>query len=215
MDPLSFKGTMARVHAHCTRVGYMALLLGSYMGLDSESQTALYIAGRYHDFGKLKIPLSILNKPGPLTSEEFEIMKDHPIHSTILVDVLQINQYLSAVILHHHENWDGSGYPNGLKAEAIPLGSRILAICDVFDALTENRVYRDGCTVKEAIDIMDCEERNNKFDSRIYLNFFRPNAEEVYDIVKRSNSYLHPNYTLHSGSADSNRQNLEWRTEIK
>jgi len=137
----------------------------------------LGIAALFHDVGKILIPESILQKPGLLTAEEYEIMKSHTTRgSEILKSALKThpeNHLLSVcydVVRYHHEKWDGSGYPDGLKGEQIPLAARIVAIADVFDALTSDRHYRDAFSSEEALKIMQTEEKEH-FDPDLFSVF--------------------------------------------
>lgn len=127
---------------HSTRVGNMANKLGIYLGINELELEKIHIAGHLHDIGKIGIPDNILNKKGRLTLSEWEIMKKHSeIGHNILSKVKNLES-ISAIVLHHHERWDGSGYPNGLYKEQIPIGSRIIAVCDSIDAMKSNRSYR-------------------------------------------------------------------------
>lgn len=146
-------------------------------GLHDSFVEDLGIAALFHDVGKILIPESILQKPGPLTVEEYEIMKSHTTRGAeILKNALKThpeNHLLSLcydVIRYHHEKWDGSGYPDGLKEEQIPLAARIVAIADVFDALTSNRHYRDAFSPEEALRIMQTEEKEH-FDPDLFSIF--------------------------------------------
>lgn len=127
---------------HSQRVSDMALRLCGLMGLPEEEINKIHIAAHLHDIGKIGVPDAVLNKEAKLTDEEWKIMKSH---SRIGADILSKSEKLSElidVVLHHHERFDGKGYPDGLKAEEIPVGARIIAICDSIDAMTSNRRYR-------------------------------------------------------------------------
>ena len=130
-------------HDHVRRVQDRAVQLARAIGVDDEGELqAIKAASLLHDVGKLAIPEHILNKPGRLTPAEFEIMKRHaPIGADIL-SVIGFPYPVAPIVRHHHENWDGSGYPDGLAGEAIPIGARIIAVVDCFDALTSDRPYR-------------------------------------------------------------------------
>lgn len=136
---------------HSDRVGWLARLTGQALELPPAHVEALEWAGMLHDVGKVGIPEQILNKPGRLTPEEYEQVRQHPRMSyEMLRPVVSLGPVLPAV-LHHHENHDGSGYPDGLRGEQIPLDARILRIADLFDAITSNRSYRSGMTFEGAI----------------------------------------------------------------
>jgi HD-GYP domain-containing protein (c-di-GMP phosphodiesterase class II) len=125
------------------------------LNLNEEQRKDLNWASVLHDIGKIGIPEAILNKPGSLTDEEFSIIKAHPEKGhKILQPLEQLSASLPG-ILHHHERYDGLGYPHGLKGEDIPLAARIIAVVDTFDAITSDRAYRAGKTVKEALAIIE------------------------------------------------------------
>lgn len=127
---------------HSERVAHLAVQLARAVGLDDESIERVRITGLVHDIGKIGVPESVLTKPGRLTEEEFELIKRHPeIGVRILRDIPQMSDVLPGV-LHHHERWDGRGYPYGLSGDAIPLFARILALADSFDAMSSTRTYR-------------------------------------------------------------------------
>lgn len=127
---------------HSTRVGNMAHKLGIYLGMNDEELEILHIAGHLHDIGKIGVPDNILNKNGKLDSEEWELMKKHPEIGHNILSKVKTLQDISYIVLHHHERWDGQGYPNGLRKEQIPVGSRIISVCDSIDAMQSDRPYR-------------------------------------------------------------------------
>lgn len=142
-------------HGHIRRVQRYALGLARALGLNDDKQVkAIEAAALLHDMGKLAIPEYILNKPGRLTSLEFEKMK---LHAGIGADILSSIDFpypVIPIVRHHHENWDGSGYPDGLRGTNIPLGARILSVVDCFDALTSDRPYRPKLTSEEALQVV-------------------------------------------------------------
>ena len=127
---------------HSDRVALMAKRLGEQLQLDYLECERLYTAGLLHDVGKIGIPDSILQKAGPLTDEEFKEIKKHPEIGYAILQHLQQLSYVLPGVLHHHESWDGSGYPHGLQGDEIPLFGRILAVVDTYDAMTSCRPYR-------------------------------------------------------------------------
>jgi putative nucleotidyltransferase with HDIG domain len=127
---------------HSARVTEFALSIGKEMGCSEEQLDLLNFSGYLHDIGKIGIPDSILLKPGPLTEQEFEAIKKHPVIGANIVRHLGLLTKEQKIILHHHERWDGKGYPDGLKGESIPFLSRILAVADVYDAMASDRAYR-------------------------------------------------------------------------
>lgn len=153
---------------HTVRVGEYCGILAREMGLADDYCERIRAAAPLHDVGKIGIPDSILLKPGRLTTEEFEIVKTHSeIGYRILGDSLSEVLNLGGVIsLTHHEKYNGKGYPNGLAGEAIPLVGRIAAICDVFDALTTKRVYKEAMGLDEAMAVLR-EERGQHFDPEL------------------------------------------------
>ncbi len=148
---------------HSQRVGLYASIIASELGMDEKKGNELYRAGLLHDIGKLGIPDNILLKPGRLTKNEYNIIKYHPIFSYEIVSRVSRFKGMAEYIKHHHERCDGSGYPDGLECDAIELEARILAVADVFDALTTSRPYRKAFTPREAIEIM----KKEKLDQRI------------------------------------------------
>lgn len=127
---------------HSTRVGNMAYDLGKLLGLNEASLQRIHIAGHLHDIGKIGIPDKVLNKKDKLNLTEWQVMKSHPEIGFNILKKSNSLKEISHIVLHHHEKWDGSGYPSGLTKEEIPLGSRIIAVCDSIDAMRSNRPYR-------------------------------------------------------------------------
>jgi len=137
---------------HSERVAKYSLKVATKLGLDVETSRKIYWAGYLHDIGKIFIPQSILNKNGFLTDEEYDLVKIHPVKSEQLILEMEELEDIAKIIRHHHERWDGKGYPDGLAGEDIPLGSRILGIADAFDAMTTERPYRKALTLQEAVE---------------------------------------------------------------
>jgi HD-GYP domain-containing protein (c-di-GMP phosphodiesterase class II)/methylmalonyl-CoA mutase cobalamin-binding subunit len=151
--------------AHIERIGRFSVLLAEQIGMDSEFSERLRHAAPLHDVGKVAIPDAILLKPGPLTPEERAIVETHAEegHRLVRGSSSSILDMAATIALSHQEKWDGSGYPRGLKGEAIPIEGRIVAVADVFDALTSDRVYRKAFSVDDAIQMMR-EQRGRHFD---------------------------------------------------
>lgn len=141
----------AYTRGHSERVARMARSLAEARGLPNVSAQAVAQAGLLHDLGKIGIPEAILRKPGPLTEAEWELMRQHPVVGARIVAPLEFFAEGAFIVRHHHERVDGSGYPDGLVGEAIPLGARIVAVADVFDALTSDRPYRPRLPPAQAI----------------------------------------------------------------
>ncbi|MCX6520694.1 MAG: tetratricopeptide repeat protein [Actinobacteria bacterium] len=159
---------------HTIRVGDLSASIATELGSDREWVSQLRLAGRLHDIGKVAVPDSILMKPGPLTPAEFDVMKTH---TTIGAEILAgssspLIQLAAEVALNHHERWDGSGYPNGLAAEGIPLSGRIVTVADVYDALTSHRTYKHAWTPLEAITYI-VGARGAQFEPQIVDAFVR------------------------------------------
>lgn len=134
---------------HSDRVMTLACKLATRMGFTPERLKHFRNGVYLHDIGKMGIPDAILLKPGPLTDQEWEIMRQHPIYAYNLLRGIEYLEPALEIPYSHHERWDGSGYPQGLKGEAIPLGARIFAVVDVWDALTSDRPYRAALSVAE------------------------------------------------------------------
>jgi len=168
---------------HIRRLSYYSKLLAKLAGLSETEQDTIFYASPLHDVGKIGIPDNILKKKGPLISQEFEIMK---LHTVIGGKILETHprfttlQAARIIAEQHHEKWDGSGYPRGLKGEEIHIYARIVTICDVFDAMTSHRIYRPAMSVEQAINIIKNEERKN-FDPRL-LNIFLNNLDKFLEI---------------------------------
>jgi putative nucleotidyltransferase with HDIG domain len=151
---------------HCFRVTELAVKIAENMNCSNKDIESVKIAGVLHDVGKIAIPDAVLLKPDRLTFEEFTIIKTHPdVGERILRPILLFDQERE-IILHHHERWDGKGYPTGLAGADIPLLSRILAVADSFDAMTNNRPYRSAMSVADAVVELE-KNRNTQFDIQI------------------------------------------------
>jgi len=167
---------------HSERVGVYAKNFAKYISLDEKKCEDLYMAGLLHDLGKVAVPDMVLLKPGKLEKDEFEIIKYHPVLSAKIVEEIDEYAYLATIIKHHHERFDGKGYPDALKEEEIPFLSRILSICDVFDALTTDRIYRKAFSLETAINIMTKME--GAFDDKLF-NQFKEFIQQ-YGIIKEN-----------------------------
>jgi putative nucleotidyltransferase with HDIG domain len=149
----ALEGQDVYLSGHSRRVARHATMIARGMGLSSEDVARIRAAAAVHDIGKLRTPRSIINKPGRLTDEEFEIIKRHPVDGANMVAALG-DPELTRIVRHHHERLDGAGYPDRLNGENIPLGARIIAVADTFDAITSARPYRDAAPHQKAIDIL-------------------------------------------------------------
>lgn len=166
---------------HGERVAALAILIGQEMRLSSARLRALAAGALLHDVGKIGIPDAVLHKPGRLSLEEFEVIQEHPARGDTMLGAAFAGKAECAVIRHHHERWDGAGYPDGLAGEAIPLEARIAAVADVYDALRSNRAYREAWSVEEAAAQIG-RDAGTHFDPRCTEAFVRVVAvwEERY-----------------------------------
>jgi putative nucleotidyltransferase with HDIG domain len=149
--------------AHTRGVALRTVQVGEELGLPPVRLRELAIGGLLHDVGKLAVPNEILQKPGPLTDEEFDVIKTHPRLGSELVRELGFSSQVARLVLDHHERLDGSGYPRGLGAPDLDIETRILAVCDVFDALLSKRVYRDEWSLDDALALLR-REAGTSFD---------------------------------------------------
>jgi putative nucleotidyltransferase with HDIG domain len=154
---ISLEAKDAYTQGHSERVAEMAYRLAHHLRLGESEAEVVQLAGRLHDIGKIGARESVLNKPGPLTRPEFEHIKQHPALGAQILEPIAEDPRLIEAVLHHHEYWDGSGYPQGLAGERIPLYAQILKVSDVFEALTSRRSYRPAFSVKRAREIMEGE----------------------------------------------------------
>src|SRR5262249_40717507 len=174
-DPYTF--------GHSERVARIAVELGRELGLSEDEVGDIYLAGLLHDVGKIGIRDTVLCKPGALTPEEFEHIKQHvTIGYTILSGLKQIRNLLPGV-LYHHERYDGTGYPDKLAGEAIPLMARILAVADAYDAMSTNRPYRDSMPCRRVEEIL-IEGANKQWDGRI-VDAFVKCRQKIHAIRQR------------------------------
>lgn len=158
-------------HGHVRRVQLYASALARALGIDTDRELkAIEAAALLHDMGKLAVPEYILNKPGKLLPGEFEKMKRHASIGADILSAIDFPYPVVPIVRHHHENWDGTGYPEGLSREQIPLGARLLAVADCFDALTSDRPYRPRLADEEALRILK-ERRGNMYDPRVVDTF--------------------------------------------
>ncbi|MFN2566228.1 MAG: tetratricopeptide repeat protein [Gemmatimonadaceae bacterium] len=157
---------------HCERVADLACALAEAVDIDQKSLFWFRIGALLHDVGKLTIPPEVLNKPGRLTTEEWSLVKHHPIAGVQMLADIEFPWDVRPIVESHHERWDGGGYPYGLAAEAIPLTARILCIADVYDALTSERSYKKAVSPEQALDIMRSEV-GAQFDPELFAHFER------------------------------------------
>jgi putative two-component system response regulator len=168
---LSIEAKDPYTEGHCDRLSKYSVSIGEKLGLPEDLRVALRRGGLVHDIGKLAVPEHILLKPGPLTPDERKIMEQHTIAGERICAPLRSFRNVLPIIRHHHEKQDGSGYPDGLKGDQIPLAARILQITDIYDALTTDRPYRKALPPQKAFAIMREEVKRGWWDSTI-LNVF-------------------------------------------
>jgi HD-GYP domain-containing protein (c-di-GMP phosphodiesterase class II) len=169
----------ATSRGHIRRVKKFATRLADAMGVaDPQAQKAIKFAGLLHDYGKTGIPDHILNKPGKLSAGEYEVIKTHPAIGADMVSTIGFNFPVVPIIRHHHENWDGTGYPDRLQGDAIPIGARILSVVDCYDALRDHRPYRRGLSHEEAMAIVR-ERAGTMYDPTVVRAF-----ESIQDFVQ-------------------------------
>jgi putative nucleotidyltransferase with HDIG domain len=145
----------AAIHQHAQRVQHYAVALADEIGItDERTRQAIEIGALLHDIGKLGVPDALLGKPGPLTPSEYDRIKQHSAMGADLLAAIDFPGPLALIVRHHHERWDGNGYPDGLTGEAIPLGARVLAVVDCYDALTSERPYRRAFSHERAMQVL-------------------------------------------------------------
>jgi putative two-component system response regulator len=171
--------------AHIQRVSAFSALLADRAGLVAPDQRQLRLASALHDVGKMGVPDAILQKPGPLTPEERAVMERHTVmgHKLLQDSASEVLSLGATIARSHHERWDGTGYPAGLAGEAIPIEGRVVAVADVFDALTNDRVYRPAFSIDEAVAMM-VRGRAKHFDPDL-LDAFLESIDVVVDLRER------------------------------
>jgi len=156
---------------HSERVAEYAVRLAERLGLSARDQEAARLGGLFHDFGKVAVRDEILRKPGKLTPQEYEEIKRHPAKGRELLGPMKSLAGALPAVYHHHERMDGSGYPDGIKGESVPLVARIVTVADIYDALTTDRPYRPALDHVRALRIMDDEARRGWWDRRLVTEF--------------------------------------------
>jgi len=169
----SIEGKDTYTHGHCERLSEYSARLGEHLGLAEDQLIALRRAGVVHDVGKIAVPDAILLKPGSLTVEEWKLIREHPVVGERICAPLKSFRFVLPIIRHHHEKFDGSGYPDGLRGEAIPETARVLQIVDVYDALTTDRPYKKAFSITDALQTMKQEVARGWWDRHIFDQFER------------------------------------------
>ena len=168
---LSVEAKDPYTNGHCDRLARYSVALGKSLGLHAEQLKTLQRGGVLHDLGKVGVPESILLKPGPLNDIERAVVREHPAIGERICKPLKSLRMVLPIIRHHHERWDGSGYPDGLAGEAIPLTARIMQVADIYDAFTTERPYKRALTQEEAIALMREETAKGWWDPRLVEAF--------------------------------------------
>src|SRR5258706_15893623 len=163
----SIEGKDPYTHGHCERLADYSACLGQHIGLSEEQTIALRRSGVVHDVGKIAVPDAILLKPGGLTEEEWKLIREHPLVGERICAPLKSFRLVLPIIRHHHEKLDGSGYPDGLRGEAIPVTARIMTTVDIYDALSTDRPYRKALPMAEALGVMREEVSRGWWDGRL------------------------------------------------
>lgn len=175
----------SETHGHSERVVSYSLRLGREYGLNSEQMKSLEFGSLLHDIGKIGVPDAILRKPAKLTEEEWERMREHPLHGQQILRGIEFLQGAARVVAQHHEKWDGSGYPIGLSGEDIDVCARIFSVADAFDAITSDRVYRRGKSYEAAAQELD-DWAGRQFDPKVVEAFHRVPREDWEELHRRS-----------------------------
>jgi putative two-component system response regulator len=168
---------------HCERLAFIAVALGMASNLDRSQLLTLYRGGYLHDIGKVGIPDSILFKPGALTADEWITMRSHTTRGEEICRPLPSLRPVLPIIRHHHERWDGGGYPDGLRGEQIPLLARIVQVADIYDALISARPYKPALSQGEALQIMRDETKRGWRDPQLMALFFKLHEKVISRIT--------------------------------
>lgn len=171
---------------HSERVSHGVSMLGKHLGLPEDRQHALEHAGLLHDVGKVGVPTRVIRKPGKLDDSEWAAIRLHPARGVELIGGIPFLEEVKSAVLHHHEKYDGTGYPAGLKAERIPYFARMIGIVDAFDCLTSTRSYRPAKSVDETLAIL-IQDRNSHFDPDLvdaFVRVIRRNGWEAAEVVQ-------------------------------
>ncbi len=164
----SIEGKDPYTEGHCERLATAAAELGARIGLSHDDLTALRRAGVVHDIGKVAVPDALLMKPGALSPDEWEIMRRHPVTGEAICRPLRSFSRVLPIIRHHHEKLDGSGYPDGLVGDQIPITARVLQVVDVYDALTTQRPYKPAFPTAKALEVLEAEVRRGWWDPQVH-----------------------------------------------
>jgi putative nucleotidyltransferase with HDIG domain len=154
---------------HCARVAAYAVDVARSLEFDDHEVTTVRIGAYLHDLGKVRVPAEILNKPGPLVAEESDLIREHPLWGVELLAAIDLPWDIKPIIRWHHERYDGSGYPHGLRGDEIPVTAQIVGIADAFDALTTTRSYRPAVSMEQAV--LEMQENRHLWHPEVYRAF--------------------------------------------
>jgi putative two-component system response regulator len=182
----SIEGKDPYTHGHCERLADFSARLGEHLGLPEEQIIALRRGGVVHDIGKIAVPDAILLKPARLSEDEWKLIREHPVVGERICAPLKSFRTVLPIIRHHHERFDGSGYPDGLRGESIPITARVLQIVDVYDALTTERPYKHAFSITEALQTMKEEVSRGWWDPVIFDQFERLARDGMVEFLSRS-----------------------------
>jgi putative two-component system response regulator len=181
----SIEGKDPYTHGHCERLSDYSTRLGEHLGLSADQLIALRRAGIVHDVGKIAVPDAILLKPGSLTADEWTLIREHPVVGERICAPLKSFRFVLPIIRHHHEKFDGSGYPDGLRGEDIPVTARVLQVVDVYDALTTDRPYKKAFSITDGLQTMKEEVAKGWWDPHIFDQFERLVRTGTADFLSR------------------------------
>jgi putative two-component system response regulator len=181
----SIEGKDPYTHGHCERLSDFSARLGEHLELSEDQITALRRGGVVHDIGKIAVPDAILLKPSRLSEDEWKLVREHPVVGERICAPLKSFRAVLPIIRHHHEKFDGSGYPDGLRGESIPITARVLQIVDVYDALTTERPYKRAFSITEALQTMKEEVVRGWWDPAIFDQFERLARDGMVEFLSR------------------------------
>jgi len=181
---LSLNARDKETEGHAERVIEYSKRLGHEMGLSDEDMIALELGARLHDIGKIGVPDSILKKPHPLTDDEKAVMSLHPLRGEEMVRMIGLPDNAASIVGQHHEQWNGTGYPNKLKGEEIHIGARVFSVVDTYDAITSDRCYRRGRSYEVAVDEIK-KFSGTQFDPQVVEAFLRIPKDDWMEITAR------------------------------
>jgi putative nucleotidyltransferase with HDIG domain len=167
----SIESSDSYTFGHCERVAQYGLAVGRELGLDEEQQTTIRLGAYLHDLGKVRVPHEVLNKPGALTPEEFRLVQMHPVWGLELLATVDFPWDIKPIIRWHHERYDGTGYPDRLRGDEIPVNAQIICIVDVYDALTTTRSYRPA--LSHAAAVLKIQESRSWWRPDVFHAFMR------------------------------------------